>query len=140
MIKNRYKVIEINKIPEGNFEGYYWLSDQSKPEIILEEEIDKEKFQRLPFVVEAYFYSRETFQSIQIKNVDGRYICALIDLSDCEQKAQQYVGHGIGSIDFLLVEAWEDKKDDLIDEMITKVPSWVAFKGFVEPKKTNENE
>ncbi len=142
-MKNKYKQIEINEIPAGNFEGYYWLSDKSKPELIFNKEIDKTKFSQLPFVVEANFYSEKMEKSIQIKNIDGEYKCAIIDLSDCEYEAQKYIGHDLeynkNHFDYFVVEAWEEKADELLEGMKTKVPSWVAFKGFVE-SKTKKND
>ena len=129
-MKNRYKKINIEDIPEGNFDGYYWYSNKTKPEIISKKKIDKNKFTQLPFVIEANFYSNETETSIQIKNIDGKYHIASIDLKSCKSGAQNYIGHYIGQ-DFQVVEAWEEKEDELLEGMITEVPLWTAFKGFV---------
>ena len=129
-MKNRYKNINITEIPEGNFEGYYWYSNKTKPEIINSKKIDKKKFTQLPFVIEANFYSKETETSIQIKNLDGNYHIAIIDLKDCKVEPQNYIGHDIG-YDFQVVEAWEEKEDEFLEGMKTEVPVWTAFKGFV---------
>ena len=131
-MENRYKKIKIEQIPSGNYEGYYWLSNASKPEVIKGQDIDKTKFGVLPFVVEANFYCRDTETSIQIKNIDGIYHVAQIDVKDCD--AVKYIGHDIGA-DFLVVEAWEVIEDEFLENMKTQVPAWTAFKGFVEPKK-----
>jgi CRISPR type III-associated protein (TIGR04423 family) len=139
-MKNRYKKINISDFPTGKFDGYYWFSDQPKPEIIIDKEIDRAKFQKLPFVVEANFYSKETHQSIQVKNIDGKYLCAQIDLTDCKSIPQTYIGHDIGGKNFLLVEAWEEKTDELLEGMTTKIPSWSAFRGFVEHNNSNDND
>ena len=129
----RYKNINIEGIPNENFEGYYWFSNKPKPEIIRNEKIDKNKFTQLPFVVEANFYSKETETSVQVKNIDGEYHIAIIDLTDCDTVPQVYIGHDIG-YDFQVVEAWEEKEDKFLEGMKTKVPAWTAFKGFVKPK------
>ena len=140
-MKNRYKEIKIQDIPKGKYTGYYWLSDRTEPEIIWnkEKEIDLNWFGKLPFVVEANFYSAELEKSIQIKNIDGKYHCAVIDLKDCKLTPQKYIGHDLDGWDYEVVEAWEDREIKVIgtdDEfMKTKVPSWVAFKGFVKLKK-----
>ena len=134
---NKYKKISIEEIPSGNYEGYYWFSDESKPVVIRNKDIDKSIFKKLPFVVEANFYSKQEDISIQVKNIDGDYHVAMIDVKDTE--AKKYVGHDIGC-DFLLVEAWEDKKDPLLENMTTKVPTWAAFKGFIELSKTNKDD
>ena len=135
---SRYKKINIEEIPSGNFEGYYWFSDSPKPEIIKSEEIDKSIFTKLPFVIEANFYCCDTEISIQIKNIDGTYHVAQVDVSECDTKT--YIGHDIGS-DFLVVEAWEDsEKDPLLENMTTKIPTWMAFKGFVKSLKKENND
>ena len=135
---NRYKKINIEDIPTGNFDGYYWYSNKPKPEIINNTEIVKSKLTQLPFVIEANFYSRETETSIQIKNIDGKYDIAIIDLKDCIIAPQFYLGHDIGQ-DYQVVEAWEEVEDELLEGMKTQVPSWVAFKGFIKPK-TKKND
>ncbi len=132
-MKSRYKKINIEDIPEGKFDGYYWYSNESKPEIISDEGIDKSKLTKLPFVIEANFYSKESEISIQIKNIDGKYDIAIIDLKDCVTEPQLYIGHDINQ-DFQVVEAWEEVEDELLEGMKTQVPSWTAFKGFVKSK------
>lgn len=134
---DRYRKIEIKEIPSGDFEGYYWLSDSSKPVVQKNGEIDRSVFSNLPFVVEANYYSEDTGISIQVKNIDGTYDIAQIDVKNCE--AKQYIGHDIKA-DYLVVEAWGDIEDDLLEGMTTKVPTWNAFKGFVEHIKTKKND
>lgn len=136
-MEKRYKKINIEDIPSGDFQGYYWLSDSSKPEVQNEGEIDKSVFNNLPFVIEANYYSSDLGISIQIKNIDGIYDVAQIDVKDLD--AKKYIGHDIDS-DYLVVEAWQEEKDDLLENMTTKVPSWVAFKGFVESIKIEKND
>ena len=136
-MEKRYKRINIEDIPSGDFQGYYWLSDSSKPEVQYEGEIDKSVFNNLPFVIEANYYSSDLGISIQIKNIDGIYDVAQIDVKDLD--AKKYIGHDIDS-DYLVVEAWQEEKNDLLENMTTKVPSWVAFKGFVESIKTEKND
>jgi CRISPR type III-associated protein (TIGR04423 family) len=131
-MEKRYKKISIDTIPQGNYQGYYWMSNSSKPVIQDEGDIDKSIFKELPFVVEANYYSSEADISIQIKSVDGQYLVSEINVKDCE--VIEYIGHDIGS-NYLVVEAWGEKEDDLLEGMIAKVPVWEAFKGFVESNK-----
>ena len=131
-MENRYKQISIEQIPSGNYEGYYWLSNAPKPDVIKDADIDKSKFGVLPFVVEANFYCKDTETSIQVKNIDGVYHVAQIDVKDCD--AVKYIGHDIDA-DYYVVEAWEEEDDEFLEGMKTQVPSWTAFKGFVEPEK-----
>jgi len=141
-MEKRYKKIDIENIPSGNYQGYYWKSNMTKPKVQLSGDIDKAVFEQLPFVLEANFYDSDTETSIQIKNVDGKYLAAEINVKDCETK--EYIGHDIGK-NFLLVEAWGNSQDEtyfdddgnevsFLEGMTTKAPIWSAFKGFVEPK------
>jgi len=45
-----------------------------------------------------------------------------------------------GGWHFFRGKAWEDKEDEFLEGLTTKVPSWVAFKGFVESKKMKKND
>jgi CRISPR type III-associated protein (TIGR04423 family) len=137
IMENRFKKINIEEIPSGDYQGYYWLSNSSKPDVQYTGDIDKSLFNKLPFVIEANYYSNEKNISINVKNIDGKYVVSLIDVEGCE--ATEYIGHDIDS-NFLVVEAWEDKQDNLLENLKTKVPSWVAFKGFVESKKSLKND
>ena len=135
---DRYKKINVEDIPTGKFDGYFWYSNKPKPEVIRNEVIDKTKFIKLPFIIEGNFYSKDTETSIQIKNIDGNYHIAKIDLKDCKIKPQIYIGHDIG-YDFQIVEAWDEKEDEFLEGMKTQVPSWTAYKGFVEPKNNRHD-
>ena len=48
------------------------------------------------------------------------------------------IGHDLDGWDYEVIEAWEDQEIEVIgsdnETMLTKVPSWVAFKGFVNSK------
>lgn len=136
-IMNRYQIIQLADIPAYNFEGYYWYSDADKPEPLTNGKIDTAWFTALPFVVEANFYAAAEHCSIQIKNIDGQYHVARIDLFDLDPELhlrRTYKGHDIEGRDFVLIEAWEEKQDDtlqLLTGMKTLQPVWDAFAGFV---------
>jgi CRISPR type III-associated protein (TIGR04423 family) len=142
-MEKRYKKIELENIPSGNYQGYYWKSNMTKPKVQLSGDIDKAVFKQLPFVLEANYYDPGTEKSIQVKNIDGKYLVAEIDVKDCE--AKEYIGHDIER-NFLLVEAWANTQDEtyfddegnemsFLEGMTTKTPVWSAFKGFVKSKK-----
>lgn len=130
----RYQKIEKVEIPQGNYEGYYWKSNQNKPTVQYEGMIPEVVFDEFPMSMEANFYDRVKQISIQVKNIDGIYHIAKIDLSELEDnktKTVKYLGHDIGS-NFELVESWGEKTDELSENMKTLFPTWVAFKGFVK--------
>lgn len=138
-MNNVYQNITIEEIPKDIlFEGYYWYSNQRKPEVLLSPSIIQQSwFTALPFVIEANFYSKETQLSIQVKNIDGQYHIAKIDLSQlgdiilCEAT---YIGHDLENYNYTMVEAWLPQEDDLLEGMETLAPAWSAFTGFTNHK------
>lgn len=138
-MESTYKIIMIQDIPPNiKFDGYYWYSDKKKPTCIESDYIQQEWFTALPFVVEANFYSREENVSLQIKNTDGEYKVALIDLNKLEGivlDTREYIGHDLGNRNLKMIEAWESKAFDILEGMNTLVPSWTAFAGFINASK-----
>lgn len=118
-----------------NYEGYYWYSNKSKPEIA--ERISKEIFTKLPFIVEGNFYCAEREISISIKNIDGEYRvyqASLNGLPIKQKSVQDYIAHDLKGIKKIkIVQFWEESgPDELLENMTTLVPSWQAFAGFIK--------
>ena len=128
----------IHKIPNFNYEGYIWYSNQPKPEII-EGQFDESKLTPLPFIIEGNLWAPEKKISINIKYIDGEYVIAQIDLNnknDLEENKQAYIAHDLDGVSyFYLYQNWEEKKDNLCADMKTQEPSWAAFTGFIKEKK-----
>lgn len=138
-MNNLYQIISIDQIPQDIlFEGYYWYSDQQKPEIILSPSILQHGwFTELPFVVEANFYSQVAQISIQVKNIDSQYVVAKIDLSrlnEIEYDRTTYIGHDLGGKGYTMIEAWVPQGDELLEDMESLIPAWSAFAGFTNNK------
>ena len=133
-MKSAYQEIKDISQIKGSFEGYYWYSDKSKPVLVEDSPIDPSWFTELPFVIEANFYDKKQQISIQIRNIDGYYHMAKIDLSSVPKEAldtQWYIAHDLeGKEGYLMIEAWEEENDPLLDEMPVYQPSWAAFAGF----------
>lgn len=144
-IQDAYQKIEDKKELYGKvLQGYYWLSNCSKPEVIDKEELSPQKMddllddKTLPFIIEANFYCAAEKCSIQIKNIDGQHHLAKIDLKDLPPEhyhIQTYVTHDIMTDKndyryYEVVEAWQLKPDCLLDGLETFSPAWTAFKGF----------
>lgn len=132
-MENKFKKISIEEVPDNiEFEGYYWYSDEIKPRILNNEIIDKSIFKDLPFVIEANFYSASHKISLQVKNIDGEYHIGMIHL-DSVDDVQEYISHDLDGVKkFRMVEAWEEKEDELLEGMKVLVPSWNAFAGFIK--------
>jgi len=137
MENTTFKIIDKNQIPDYEYQGYYWFSNSPKPVILNYEKFEINILTELPFVVEGNLYAPLENISIQIKNIDGVYYIALIDLSNTNgyqiSQPQKYLGHDLG-FDYYLVQAWELVEDDQCNGLETFVPAFTAFKGFVEPK------
>lgn len=68
--------MKTNKIEAANYQGYYWMSDETSPTLLSK---DKEFYDELnpknnPFIIEALLYNEQDKVSYSIKYVDGRYI------------------------------------------------------------------
>jgi len=131
---NAYQPITIKEIPENIlFEGYYWYSNEHSPTIITHEIVQQSWFKELPFVIEAHFYSSAEQISMQVRNIDGVYHVAKIDLSrliDITHDIAFYIGHDLGGRNFEMIHAWEPQVDELLAGMETLIPTWTAFAGF----------
>ena len=130
--------ININKIPDLNYEGYLWYSNDPKPEIINSEKpFEKSMLKELPFVIEGNLWADDKKVSISIKNIDGEYRIFKYDLTgvDIETNTQTYLAHDLGEVtEFTLFQHWAEEKDPLCAGMKTLVPAWTAFTGFKTKK------
>lgn len=130
------KKIDISDIPfKLLYEGYYWYSNKSKPEILNNQPFSLDKFSSLPFIVEGNLYNAETGTSVSIKCIDGEYAIFTTNLKDLpanQTVEQKYIAHDLKDIDkIVLVEFWQESEaDELLENMTTLVPAWTAFKGF----------
>jgi CRISPR type III-associated protein (TIGR04423 family) len=139
-MKERHKAITLADIPvDVAFDGYLWLSNATKPKTMKSERVDMTLFQKLPFIVEGNLWSEELSLSIQIRNVDGEYFLHQFDLSDSEHDKlldeKEYLAHDLDGVGkYRVVEAWKEHRDEMLAGMVTLVPAWTAFKGFVNNK------
>jgi len=137
-----YQPISIQDIPtDVNFEGYYWYSNQPKPEIIRGEPIQLAWFTELPFVVEANFYSADAKLSLQVRHVDGQYQVAKVDFNLIDESLYDeatYLGHDLEGQRFKVRQAWQPDPDPFCAGMPVLVPAWSAFAGF-EPSNSPQS-
>jgi len=130
------KEITIQEIDDTiSYEGYYWLSNQDEPQLV-SGPIPKDIFKNLPFVIEANFLG-ENNSSINIKNIDGKYMVHVVNLKNLEDNnltRQQFLSHHLVGVKMIkLVQYWEQgQPDEMLAGLTTLTPSWTAFAGFVK--------
>ena len=135
-MSDKYKSIEAANIPEGNYQGYYWLSDAQKPILLENGPIDQSIFMQgqVPFVVEANFFCQDKMISIQVKNRDGICHIAQIDVGDLGNVQRYDCSHlegDIGYTKYKMMEHWESVAGGpYLANMDTLEPVWSAFVGF----------
>lgn len=135
MSKSYSILANISDIPQGKYEGYFWLSDADGPNVLdLRSDIDRKLLNKpLPFVLEANFYDRDQEISIHIKNVDGKHYITMVDfrkLTDELVEEVPYLAYKVKANTYIMAEAWEKVQDPLLENMYVYQPSWSAFKGF----------
>jgi CRISPR type III-associated protein (TIGR04423 family) len=132
--------IDIKQIPFNlPFEGYYWYSHKSKPTVLVNKAISEAIFTELPFIVEGNFYNDDEKISINIKNIDGRYLITRANLKGIDYEPQEYLAHRLELEDgtkiskIKLMHHWQESEPDaLLEGMTTLIPVWMAFTGFVK--------
>jgi CRISPR type III-associated protein (TIGR04423 family) len=132
-----HKIDTIQAIPDYKFIGYYWISDQEKPEMLSKEPFPKELFGegKNPFCIEAMLYSRQEQLSIHILHT-GRYLVSAYDLSKLEGlelEEKSYLSHKLNHVEKVLFkQVWEEDllRIDENESMPTLKPTALIFCGF----------
>lgn len=130
--------IQLNKC-----QGYLWYSDQSKPTVYIDEDVELNLDENInPFVIEGQLYSQDTQVSVSIKYVDGRYIITRYVPNERkgleEGKIEQYVPNvRLGLRDKVLYfsRLWEECEEKEYYGFKTLRPSSLVFKGIGQPIK-----
>lgn len=122
--------IEINNIPDLNYEGYLWYSDEPKPEFV-KGKLDKTKLTKLPFVIEGNLWAETEKVSINIKNIDSEYVVTKFDIPS-KFSSNEYLAHDLEGVDkYKMYQHWEESTEDLPIGMSSLQPAWAAFTGFI---------
>lgn len=135
----------VNKIECGSYTGYYWMSDQQRPELVdgnLPEALSNLDNSYNPFVVEAQLYSEDSGLSYSLKYIDGEYYifetqvnAADIDSakkgSTTEIPYKEYYAHRLGGRKLGFLQYWEETEDEFCENMKVLQPAQLAFVGFV---------
>lgn len=127
-----------------NCQGYLWYSDQSKPKVYIDEDVDLNLEEKSnPFIVEGQLYSPDTQESVSIKYEDGKYRVYRYEPSKCGQgleegRLEQYVPNvRLGLKDKVLYfsRLWEECEEKECYGFKTLRPSSLVFKGIGQPIK-----
>ena len=135
-----------NKVPEGEYEGYYWMSDADEPVVsrggMSAGEINAllEDKEANPFVVEGLMFCRASGVSVSIRYVDGEYVVKTFKTSGsiADVKAGRYDSislkrfhaHRMPGMRLVFFQYWRDVVDPLCAGMSVLQPAEMAFVGF----------
>lgn len=137
---------ELNSIPDLNYEGYVWMSDQPEPSNA--KNFDFKDVKLNPFIQEALLYCAEKNISVMIRHT-GDYRISEFHLNDFPEEYElvekQYFPHRLGFNDkrVCMSQLWiseiddncaydENKKGSGMEVLTLKAH---IFTGFKEPKK-----
>ena len=129
-IRNIEKLIELGN---NTYTGYYWLSDQEKPVKILNQKVDFESFNLIPFIIEALLIDEINNKSIHIIH-DGNYRIYEYDLSlisNFETTSYEVIPfrfNGVERLKFLKV--WMPERDENCENFETLKLKAIVFNGF----------
>lgn len=134
----------ISALPDYSYEGYYWLSNESNPKVLMGEPFPKDVFaQLLPFVVEACFYAPQERLSVHIRYREGesteqRYSVSQYELTPEQvRQARGYAGMSYKKekpqLDYRMCELWEEVEGGpSLEGMPTLALAATVFAGFIQ--------
>jgi|GEM_PF-6210930 CRISPR type III-associated protein (TIGR04423 family) len=132
-IHQRIEVDSVDfKVP---YSGYLWYSNASAPRMLENEQVSKENFTSLPFVIEAMLLSADRQSSISIKNVDAKYYVYRTDLAQLSPEQLTpvtYLSHRTpGFTRYQMIEYWEEQPSHGVEGFPSLQPVWTAFYGLI---------
>lgn len=127
------RINAIDEIPNSKYVGYYWMSDQEKPEQVNGDFAPKLKGLN-PFIIEAMLWDEASEKSIMITHM-GRYQIFEYDLkrlaSEGALEDKFYMPHrldGIKKVKFK--QFWKAEKDSLCNDYSVLTLKAQIFVGF----------
>ncbi|MDD3722728.1 MAG: TIGR04423 family type III CRISPR-associated protein [Lutibacter sp.] len=105
----------IKEIPNRNYEGYVWLSNEKKPFILPDVSFDFSTVEANPFVVEALLFDKAENKSIHVQHT-GEYQIFEYDLQRIEESCiekKEYLPHRLKDVkNVLFKQIWLPEEDE----------------------------
>lgn len=136
--------MKVNNIEQGKYQGYFWKSDASEPEVLdgapFTESLDP---MQNPFIIEGQLYDADRGISYSIRYVDGEYVILRWDLKndlqgeDFDYTEKEAAPYRMKAGKLLFRQYWKAEADALCEGMKVLTPHALVFVGF---KTRKENE
>lgn len=128
------KLNSLTEIPDYDYEGYVWMSDEKEPKVLKNKKFTFNEDQQNPFIVEGLLWAKKEGVSIHIRHT-GRYLINLVELDKVphieESEEVQYLAHRvIGVKNLKFMQLWEPEKDPLCEGMEVLKMKALVFIGF----------
>lgn len=127
------------KIEKSKYQGYLWYSDQTRPQVLHDEEFELDiPDNQNPFIIEGQLYDGE--RSISIKYIDGkyvekRYVLAEFDGVECSERS--FFANQMAGYKLKFRQYWRPQADPLCEDMEVLQAAEQVFTGL---EKTNEKQ
>ena len=128
----------LDNYPDKKFTGYYWMSDQTNPELV-DGIFTLPKTGANPFVIEANLFANDGLISVSVEHIDGKYLIGIVDWKEVDKsivfdpEEPTYLTHRLDNHPKAkFVRAWIPVEDPECEGMEVLQPAWRAFKGFVK--------
>ncbi len=129
----------LNEIPDGNYQGYIWISDKETPQKITI--IDVKKYENNqnnipenPFIREGFLYDEENEISISITHIPDKYMINMFQLKqipqNCEIKDRTFLAHKNLHGKLCFRDIWLPEKDEICENFEVLQKMAVVFTGF----------
>ena len=126
----------VSNIKPGNYVGYFWKSDEKKPQQVNGNFTEDMNPSKNPFIVEAQLYDHDTMLSYSIKYVDGEYLILehqvlSTDFNRLDVEIKDFYAHRIdGHKKLQFLQYWKENGDSLCADMPVLQPVELVFVGF----------
>lgn len=99
------------EIPQGNYVGYFWLSDENAPRKYSAEEFNQAAKSINPFIIEANLWDNDRQVSVSVRHT-GRYHVHAYDLSQYDATDDEQTFISVKNIQPLKFKAlWREEAD-----------------------------
>ncbi len=136
------RVIQIQDIKQGKYQGYLWYSDEVHPRIFDDDELKSIETKENAFVVEGLLWQPSTYTSIRIAYHDGKQYVYEITVSqedlngNSEVTKEQFIAHRMPGISHLNFRRyWNLDSDPLCEGFDVLTPGALVFVGFNKNNK-----